>query len=282
MRPTSSVLLRLSSQDVPTQRRPGGAGIEVDFGYQLGTHPRHVGERELRQRTVAVGHQDQEPAGLAARTRVASMAGRPRTGADRLGPAARYCAGWAGGPATLTAALVLARPGRLAVVADNAWTIRAATAQDGSFLADMLVEAVNWSPEWKKKSRDRVLADPRTAHYIAGWPRDSDLGVIAQANSEPVGAAWLRYLPASDPGYGYLSPDIPELTIGVTGRWRGQGIGRALLRAIADQARQAAINQISLSVERKNFAQQLYLSEGYQIVDSSDAQSDTMVKDLLP
>jgi ribosomal protein S18 acetylase RimI-like enzyme len=67
----------------------------------------------------------------------------------------------------------------------------------------------------------------------------------------------------------------------VASRWRGQGIGRALLRAIAERAMQAGIVQISLSVERKNFAQQLYLSEGYQIVDSTGAQSDTMVKDLL-
>jgi hypothetical protein len=42
------------------------------------------------------------------------------------------------------------------------------------------------------------------------------------------------------------------------------------------------IRQISLSVERKNFAQKLYFSEGYQVVDSSGAHSDTMVKDLAP
>lgn len=167
-------------------------------------------------------------------------------------------------------------------MSDDLWIIRTATAQDGSFLADMLVEAVNWSPEWKRKSRNRVLADPKTAHYIAGWPRDTDLGVIAEAGDEPAGATWLRYLPVTDPGYGFVSPDIPELTIGVAARWRGQGIGRALLRAIADRARQAGIQKVSLSVERKNFARHLYLSEGYQIVDSTDAQSDTMVKDMLP
>ena len=166
-------------------------------------------------------------------------------------------------------------------MADQSLIIRGATAQDGSFLADMLVEAVNWSTEWKKRSRNRVLADRKTAHYIAGWPRDSDLGVVAEAGGEPAGAAWLRYLPASDPGYGFVSPDVPELTIGVLPRWRGQGIGRALLRAVAEHARQAGIGQISLSVERKNFAHGLYLSEGYQIVDSGDRQSDTMVKDLL-
>jgi hypothetical protein len=47
-----------------------------------------------------------------------------------------------------------------------------------------------------------------------------------------------------------------------------------------DHARSAGIARISLSVERKNFARTLYLSEGYQVADSGDAQSDTMVKDL--
>jgi GNAT superfamily N-acetyltransferase len=147
-------------------------------------------------------------------------------------------------------------------------------------MADMLVEAVNWSPGWKKKSRNRVLSAPRTAHYIAGWPRDADLGVIADADGERIGAAWLRFLPPADPGYGFVAPDVPELTIGVAAHWRGRGAGRALLRAVAALAGSAGIQRISLSVERKNFAQKLYLSEGYQAVDSSDASSDTMVKDL--
>ena len=43
-------------------------------------------------------------------------------------------------------------------------------------MADMLVEAASWSANWKKKkSRRRVLSAPVTAHYIAGWPRDTDL-----------------------------------------------------------------------------------------------------------
>ena len=171
--------------------------------------------------------------------------------------------------------------GSLAAVADSPWIIRRATSEDGTFMADMLVEAVNWSPEWKKKkSRNRVLSTPETAHYIAGWPRDTDLGVIAEANGERIAAAWLRFLPAADPGYGFVASDVPELAIGVAVHWRGRGAGRALLRAIAGQARSAGIRQISLSVERKNFAQKLYASEGYQIVDSSDAGSDTMVKHL--
>jgi len=53
-----------------------------------------------------------------------------------------------------------------------------------------------------------------------------------------------------------------------------------LLRAVADQARSAGIGQISLSVGRRNYAHSLYLDEGYKIVDSSDAVSDTMIKEL--
>lgn len=148
-------------------------------------------------------------------------------------------------------------------------------------MADMLVEAVNWSSEWKKRSRNWVLSTPSAVHYIADWPRDTDLGVVAEAHGSRIGAAWLRFFSADDPGYGFVASDVPELTIGVAAHFRGRGVGRALLHAIAADARSAGIGQISLSVERKNFARGLYLSEGYVVVDSSDAQSDTMVKDLV-
>ena len=165
-------------------------------------------------------------------------------------------------------------------MADSTWTIRDATAGDGEFLADMLVAAVNWSPEWKPRSRRRVLALPATARYIAGWPRDTDLGVVAEAGAVPAGAAWVRFFTPEDPGYGFVAADVPELTIGVAAAWRGRGVGRSLLRAVAAGAAAAGIRRISLSVERKNFARDLYRSEGYAVTGASDPQSDTMVKDL--
>ena len=165
-------------------------------------------------------------------------------------------------------------------VIDTPWVLRRATAQDADFLTDMLMEAVNWSTQWRQRTRAEVLASRKTAHYVAGWPKDTDLGVIAEADGRPAGAAWLRFLPADDPGYGFVAEGVPELTIGVASERRGQGVGRMLMQAIAAEARAAGVSRISLSVERKNYAQRLYLSEGYRIVDSSDKDSDTMVKDL--
>jgi GNAT superfamily N-acetyltransferase len=175
--------------------------------------------------------------------------------------------------------IVEVHAGILRVMADISWAVRPAGRGDGEFIGDMLIEAVNWSPE-RNLTREQILSTPELAHYVTGWPRQGDLGVIAEAHRQPIGAAWLRLFPTGDPGYGFVAADVPELSIGVAMPWRGQGVGRALLRATAEQARSAGITKISLSVGRRNFAHKLYLDEGYKIVDSSDARSDTMIKEL--
>jgi GNAT superfamily N-acetyltransferase len=157
-------------------------------------------------------------------------------------------------------------------------TIRRAGPADADFLADMLVEAANWRPEGKR-SRAGTLADPLIGHYIEGWPRPGDLGLVAELDRKPAGAAWVRFFPASGPAYGFVAPDVPELVIGLRAECRGQGAGRALLRELASTARAAGIRQISLSAGRANYAHRLYLAEGYRVVGGDD-DSDTMVKDL--
>ncbi|MBM7504466.1 GNAT family N-acetyltransferase [Agromyces aurantiacus] len=159
------------------------------------------------------------------------------------------------------------------------FTIRPAGPADGAFLADMVVEAANWRVG-ATRPRPSVLADARHGAYVAGWQRPADRGVVAlDGDARPVGAAWYRLFGADRPSLGFVAAGVPELIIGVRPLWRAQGVGRALLRALADRARVEGFARLALSVEHGNFAHELYRSEGFSVV-ASTADRDTMVRVL--
>ena len=162
-----------------------------------------------------------------------------------------------------------------------AFTLRDAAARDAAFLELMVLAAATWSSD-RQLDVHQLRREPNLVHYVAGWPQDSDIGVIAEdPDCNPVGAAWLRYFPEGEPGYGYVSADVPELSIGVLDVWRRRGVGRALLQSVVGRARQRGATRISLSVERANPAAQLYLSEGWRVVENG-RDSDTMLLELDP
>ncbi len=82
----------------------------------------------------------------------------------------------------------------------------------------------------------------------------------------------MRYFTAAGPGFGFVDEQIPELSIGVHEGLRGQGVGRALMRA----ATEAAPDRLSLSVEDGNRAIHLYESLGFVPV-GREGNSTTML-----
>ncbi|MGZ8805080.1 MAG: N-acetyltransferase family protein, partial [Microbacterium sp.] len=157
------------------------------------------------------------------------------------------------------------------------FSVRPAGQADGAFLGDMVVEAANWRPG-AARPKHQVLTAPEHSRYVAGWKRPSDAGFVAlDATGEPIGAAWYRVLPRSDPGFGYVGTGVPELIIGVRPIWRAHGVGRTLLQALNQQARTDGFARLSLSIERGNFAVSLYRSEGFAVTQSGIGR-DTMVK----
>jgi GNAT superfamily N-acetyltransferase len=157
--------------------------------------------------------------------------------------------------------------------------LRKAARSDARFLGDMLVEAVSWAHA-RSTTRVDVLADPAISRYVEDWKRPGDSGIVAvDSTGTPIGACWYRLFSADRPGFGYVAPGVPELTLGVVGIWRGEGIGRDLLRSTLSQARQQGHNRLSLSVDRGNFATRLYLAEGFLTVNRG-AVADTMVRVL--
>lgn len=145
--------------------------------------------------------------------------------------------------------------------------IRPADASDAHFLTQMLVAAAFWRPDGPSGSVADVLNQPQLAHYVAGWPRPGDLGVIALAGKQRVGASWVRFLPESDPGYGFVDAATPELSMGVMQAWRGRGVGSRLLDALIAVASEQGLASLSLSVEPDNYARRLYERVGFRQVD---------------
>lgn len=157
--------------------------------------------------------------------------------------------------------------------------IRPAVQGDGTFLADMVVEAANWHAG-AARPRHEILADPQHSRYLAGWMRPGDAGVVAlDGQDEPIGASWYRMLPRTEPGFGYVGTGVPELIIGVRPIWRAHGVGRALLQGLVERAKAQGFSRLSLSVQRGNHAVVLYRSEGFVVTEAGSGR-DTMVKRL--
>jgi GNAT superfamily N-acetyltransferase len=166
----------------------------------------------------------------------------------------------------------------VAVVGPSQVSLHEATARDVEALIDALYAAANWHGR-APFGRDEVMRRSDLAHYVMGWPRAGDFGTVATLDDRPVGAAWCRAFSADDPGYGFLAPDVPEISMGVEALHRGRGIGSSLLAALIAQARTYGCTALSLSVEDENPARAMYRRQGFVVV-GRDGNSDTMRLDL--
>jgi len=124
----------------------------------------------------------------------------------------------------------------------------------------ILREMLGWAADWRRVDLDeRLLRDPNVVLYVDDWGRSGDAGVIAENEErEPLGAAWYRRFCEAEHGYGFIAPEIPELSIAVSPEHRGRGVGTALLNALVEQAEAEGAPALSLSVEDGNPALRLY------------------------
>jgi ribosomal protein S18 acetylase RimI-like enzyme len=157
---------------------------------------------------------------------------------------------------------------------------RPARREDFTFLATMLGEAAVWRPDKPTPTAEQVMADPRYALYLAGWPRQGDYGIVAEQD-EPLGAAWYRTYTEVNHGYGFVAEDVPELSIAVIASRRHEGIGRRVLSDLIEASVARGCRALSLSVAENNPARGLYESTGFVMVERH-GHSCTMVRHAAP
>jgi ribosomal protein S18 acetylase RimI-like enzyme len=158
---------------------------------------------------------------------------------------------------------------------------RLTSGADPAFLAEMLYEAAYWRDDMEERPPlDAMLEQPELSRYVRDWgrPHDVALTVLARGD-ESVGAAWYRRFDATEPGYGFVADDIPEVSIAVFPELRGRRLGSLLLGALIARARADGEKALSLSVAHENPARRLYERHGFRIM-RDDGASFTMLLEL--
>jgi ribosomal protein S18 acetylase RimI-like enzyme len=140
---------------------------------------------------------------------------------------------------------------------------RKGSAADVPFMRSMLAHAYAWRV-------NAFEADIPLSRYVDYWGRPGDLAVIAHETGNRVGAAWLRLFRASEPGYGFVDEQTPELSIAVVPSRRRHGLGHELMDALLDAARSAGHAAVSLSVEDDSPAVAFYERNGFERVGEQD------------
>lgn len=141
-------------------------------------------------------------------------------------------------------------------------------------LREATLANMNWNEQ--RFTFEDVDGAHEISHYFSSFPSGRDFGLAYESDGEVNAVAWLVFLPAEDPGYGFVDADTPELSITTFAASRGQGIGSALLSELISQARSRGFSRISLSVEDSNSARRIYERAGFEVVGRNGG-SDTML-----
>ena len=148
------------------------------------------------------------------------------------------------------------------------------TVDDIPFLWEVLYQSIHVWEGWEAPPRS-VVDDHDLAHYLRDFGRHhgDDAEIVMGPDGTPVGAAYCRRMTADDPGYGFVSPDIPELGMAVLEPHRGRGLGRLVLSRLLERH-----PTMSLSVDLQNqLARGLYESLGFVPV-AEEGTALTMVR----
>jgi GNAT superfamily N-acetyltransferase len=141
--------------------------------------------------------------------------------------------------------------------------IRKGSAADVPFMKSMLTHAYAWRV-------NAFEADIPLTRYVDNWGRPGDVAIIAHETGNRVGAAWLRRFTQSEPGYGFVDEQTPELTIAIVPSRRRHGLGQELMDALLEKARTEGHTALSLSVEADSPAVAFYERNGFVRVRESD------------
>ena len=142
------------------------------------------------------------------------------------------------------------------------YTIREIKPTEYSLLNDFLYEAI-FVPEDAEAPPKSIINSPELQVYVADFgTQKHDKALLAEMDGKVIGAVWVRIM--ND--YGHIDDETPSLAISLYKEYRRLGIGTALMKEMLELLKDTGYEQVSLSVQKANYAAKMYRKLGFEIV----------------
>ena len=146
--------------------------------------------------------------------------------------------------------------------------IRQIRHKETPLLNQFLYEAI-FIPEGMAAPPQSIIENEELQVYVRNFGHEpDDRCLVAECDGKIVGAVWTRIMH----DYGHISDDTPSLAISLYKEYRNQGIGTKLLERMIALLRNDGYSQVSLSVQKANYAVGMYRKAGFEVLQETDEE----------
>lgn len=146
--------------------------------------------------------------------------------------------------------------------------IRELKSDETDLLRDFLYEAI-FIPEGVEPPAREIIEQPELKIYYENFGKGRvDYCIVAEDDDKVIGAVWTRIM--ND--YGHVDDETPSFAISLFKEYRGLGIGTRLMKEILALLKDKGYGQVSLAVQKANYAVRMYDKVGFKTVDENDEE----------
>lgn len=148
------------------------------------------------------------------------------------------------------------------------YKIRSINNTETAILDDFLYEAI-FVPEGVDAPPREIINAPELQVYVKDFGRQKDdICFVAEVEEKIVGAVWVRIMD----DYGHVEEGVPSFAISLYNKYRGHGIGTAMMKQMLTELKGRGYKKTSLAVQKANYAVKMYKNVGFEIVDENEEE----------
>ena len=140
--------------------------------------------------------------------------------------------------------------------------IRELQPEETELLEDFLYEAIFLPEGVDAPPREIIQKDELQVYINCFGFLQGDYALVCEEDGKVVGAVWTRIM--ND--YGHVDDNTPSLAISLYKEYRGRGYGTEMMKAILKLLKEEGYPQVSLAVQKANYAVKMYEKVGFETV----------------